>query len=467
MEYSTPGTALLQAQASNPILGNPLLLAAILLFLAILPRALRHILSQKEKTALDRMVEQFEEEELKTTAEEESNENNTQQEKPVPPKDSSLAYLKEDLPTPQETQEDEGTPPFPIQEEDEKKVKIIKEGVPISHNKAEDSSPAPKKKVKLIKQEISIAPDKSKISSKKALSEPLKSKAPVQGRESKADSKESPASEHENEESDGNWIEAEIPGLIMNPSPATERSESVPTFKASPKAKHQSEAEKPQKSPQIEKQSVKVKNIAPKSEEIKDSKPKKQVKTKTDSPELKIEISESKPKLVEIKAPIVSHKNIVKKGAGQKKTKAPSAKAGKTQKTEPELTKVLPQREDTKISPEKGKPKPFLLDLKYLDQEELETVDPVAHEELPADIMDVVIARLNALQVDLENQLVSIPGEPTANENSINGNMRKDRVQDSLPDLEETLNDPSDKKEVSLEELDSFLFTATQRKNRE
>jgi hypothetical protein len=79
----------------------------------------------------------------------------------------------------------------------------------------------------------------------------------------------------------------------------------------------------------------------------------------------------------------------------------------------------------------------------------------------------VVIARLNALQVDLENQLVAIPGEPTSSENQVNGNMRKDRVQGSPPDLEGTINEPLDKKEVSLEELDSFLFTSTQRKNRE
>jgi len=42
--------------------------------------------------------------------------------------------------------------------------------------------------------------------------------------------------------------------------------------------------------------------------------------------------------------------------------------------------------------------------------------------------------------------------------------MRKDRSQSSVPDFEGTIDDPSGKKEVSLEELDSFLFTATQRK---
>ena len=80
-------------ESANPILGNPLLLLAILLFLAILPRALRRI-SQKEKTALDRTVERFEKEELLTAAVGELNENNAQQEKPDSPKDGSLlAYI--------------------------------------------------------------------------------------------------------------------------------------------------------------------------------------------------------------------------------------------------------------------------------------------------------------------------------------------------------------------------------------
>ena len=64
-----------------------------------------------------------------------------------------------------------------------------------------------------------------------------------------------------------------------------------------------------------------------------------------------------------------------------------------------------------------AKPKPFLLDLKYLDREELETENPVSQEQFPADMMDEVIARLNALQVDLEKQLISIPGELILNEN--------------------------------------------------
>lgn len=447
-------------ESVNPILGNPLLLAAILLFLAILPRALR----QKEKTALDRMVERFEEEELKNTAEEKSDESDPEHEQTAHPKDPSLAYLLEDLPTSPEMLDDGSIPPFPVQEEGpeekDRPVKIVKEGVPISHNEAENASAVPKKKVKLIKQEISITPDRNKAPSKKALPEPLKTKPVPHEQKSKADSHGSPLSGHENEEADGNWVEAEIPGLIMDNLPATKESENIPTFKASPKAKHYLETEKSKKSPKREKQGLKVKNIAPKSEEIKDSKSKKHVKAKTDSPELNIEISESKSKPVEIKAPIVSHKDIAKKGAGKKKANAPSAEAGKTQKTEPEVKAIPPQREDTKTSHEKVRPKPFLLDVKYLYQEELETADPVAREKLPGDMMDVVIARLNALQVDLENQLISVSGERTPNETPIHGNMRKDRTQN----LEATISEPSDKKEVSLDELDSFLFTGTQRK---
>ena len=119
-------------ESVNPILGNPLLIAAILLFLAILPRALR----QKKKTALDRTVERFEEEELKTAAEGESDENIPGHEPATHPEGETSANLtKKDLPNPQETQGNEGFPPFPTQaEEIEKSIKIVKEGIPISHN---------------------------------------------------------------------------------------------------------------------------------------------------------------------------------------------------------------------------------------------------------------------------------------------------------------------------------------------
>ena len=75
-------------------------------------------------------------------------------------------------------------------------------------------------------------------------------------------------------------------------------------------------------------------------------------------------------------------------------------------------------------------------------------------------MVDAVIDRLNTLQTNLENQLV-------ARHNPVSGNMRKDRVKDALPSSEGATHDPSNKKEVSLNELDSFLFTTTQRKSRE
>jgi hypothetical protein len=446
----------------NPILENPLLIAAILLFLAILPRALR----QREKTALDKAVERFEKEELKTAAEGKSDEDIKRQKKPIALEDGSLAYLKGNLSASQKMEEQGGIPPFPAQEED-KKVKIVKPGVPISHYETAD--PPLKKKVKLIRQEFSIAPDKNKVSSKKVSSDPIKDKAskpPTNDQKStwSGDSAVPPISD--NEESKGNWIEAEIPGLTIEP-PAEEKSETIPVFDAFPKEKYQTEAEKSQKSPPKEKQAPEVKNIAPKTEEKKDPKPEKQVIIRTDSPELEMENSESKPKEVEIKASVVSHKNIAIKEAETQKAEAPPSRTGETEKTKAEVTVVPHQRDDIKTSPEMAKLKPFLLDLRYLDQEELETGNPISCEELPADRVDVTIARLNALQADLENQLVSIPGKAISREALVDDNMRKDRTQDSLPDLGEAINKSSGTKEVSLEKLDSFLFTATQRKNRE
>jgi hypothetical protein len=223
-------------------------------------------------------------------------------------------------------------------------------------------------------------------------------------------------------------------------------------FNAFPKEKYQSEAEKPQKSPPKEKEAPAVKNIAPKTEEKKDPKPEKQVLIRADSPELEMENPESKLKEVEIKASVVSHKNIAIK---------------ETEKIRAEVTVVPHGQDDIKTSPEMAKLKPFLLDLRYLDQEELETENPISYEELSDDMVDVTIARLNALQVGLENQLVSVPGKAISRKTPVDDTMRKDRAQGSLPDLEETINKSSGAKEVSLEELDSFLFTATQRKKRE
>jgi hypothetical protein len=415
-------------ESANPILGNPILLLAIVLFLAILPRALR----QREKTSLDRTVERFEKEELLAATVEELNKDNPQQENLDSPKNRSLGY-----PTTEITQGEGGIPHFPEQTE-EVPVKIIKEGIPISHNEAKALSSTPKKKVKLIKQETSIAPEIHKDSENK----PSVSDSTI------------------NEENEGNWVEAEIPGLIMEPLLENEEIKDIPTFKAAPKAEYQSEPENSPKPPQKEKPGITVKNITPKSEEEEDSKSRKQVSTKKDSSEIKLEILESKPKVVEIKAPIVSHKNIAKKGARRKKAKVGSAKVEKNQEIEPTVAEVLSQQEDMTSSSEVVKAKPFLLDLKYMIRDELETADSVSHENFHSDMVDAVIDRLNSLQTNLENQLV-------AGHNPVNGNMRKNRVQDSLPSSEGATHDPSSKKEVSLNELDSFLFTATQRKSRE
>ena len=448
-------------EITNPLLENPLLIAAILLFLAILPRALR----QRKKTALDRAVERFEKEELKATADGSADEDINRQKKPIALRDGSLAYPKKDLSSSQKIGGDGGIPPFPSEEEEEK-VKIVKAGIPISH--FETAEPPAKKKIKLIKQEFSIAPDSNKVSSKKVSSDPKKdkqSKSPTDDQKSNW-SEDFPLTHpiSDSEESKDSWIEAEIPGLTIEP-PAEEKTENIPVFNAFPKEEYKPESEKPQESPSKEKQGISIKNLGPKTEEERDLKSEKQATIETDSPEFVVKISKSEPKEVEIKGSVPSHKSITKKDTEAADT--PSSKTGEAEKTEAEETVAPPHRDDAKASPETAKLKPFLLDLRYLDQEDSETENSVSHEKLSAEMADVTIARLNALQVDLENQLGSIPGGRASREVSLDKLMKKDGTHYSLPGLEGSNNGLSDKKEVSLEELDSFLFTATQRKTEE
>ena len=222
-------------ETANPILGNPLLLAAILLFLAILPRALR----QKRKTALDRAVERFEKEELKVAAQKNPDEDNRQK-KPIALRDGSLAYLKEDRPTQKKSiEQDGGIPPFPSQEDEEdERVKIVKTGVPISHYETAD--PPPRKKAKLIKRDFSIAPDENRKPSKKTISAQKKeeqSKTPANDPKTTWN-EELPAHPiNDDLDSNNNWIEAEIPGLTTEPTAPEKPEEDVPVFKASPKKK--------------------------------------------------------------------------------------------------------------------------------------------------------------------------------------------------------------------------------------
>ena len=437
----------------SPILENPLLLAAILLFLAILPLALR----QKKKSALDRAVERFEKEEQKAAAKglPAENANKTQDtnkpDKPIALKDGSLVYRKNDqTDAPNTTDEFGGIPPFP--EKEGENVKIVKPGVPISH--FETAEPPPKKKVKLIKQEFSIAPDPSKRSSKKATLEASKAKPDP----SPTDTQEPASSEdfsmppiNEMEETKDTWIEAEIPGLGFGPA-TDENSEDIPVFNAFPKKEYQPEKEEPEESLEEEKQAPEVKNIAPETEEKRDSKPEKTAPIEPPSPELEMESLESEPKEVEINAPVVSHKNIT-----LKEDDTPETEDTEENKVEPKAIPLLEEEEE--VSSETEKLKPFLLDIRYLDSDE---------EVLPSDRVDITIARLNALQADLENQFLSTPViEQTTEEKPANENIRKDRTQNPLPEVEGMPQQSLEKKEVSLEELDSFLFTATQRKKKE
>ena len=425
---------------ANPILGNPLLLIAILLFLAILPRALR----QKEKTELDKAVERFEKEELKTALSAKHNEDKNKQKKPIALKDGTLAYPKRSPYSSQQQEAHGGIPPFPAREEDgTEKVKIVKPGIPISH--LETAEPPKKKKIKLIKQEFSIAPDENRKSSKKTQPEPtneLQENPPPKVPETSQSEDFPVPSVADHLEASDSWIEAEIPGLTPDEPPTQEETEDIPVFNAFPKEKYRTETEDSAESPENEKQATEVKNIEPETEEKEDPKLKELADIETDSPELEVKNSESESKEVEIKAPVASHKSIATNEA-----EAPDAVASS--------------------SPETGKIKPFLLDLKYLDPEEPGIESPAVQGKLPGHIVDAVISRLNVLQADLENQLTSLPGKRIFRDSQANGAIRNDRVADSVPDLEKVVKKPTNQKEVSVEELDSFLFTATQRKSKE
>jgi hypothetical protein len=424
----------------NSILENPLLLVAILLLLVFLPLAFR----KKKKTKLDRAIERFEKEKSRAVAEGKTDKSD------IPRKKTNHSTFPKKL-------KNGAIQPFPEQE--------VVEGTPIPKNDAADSTEAFRKQVKLDKQKLSIAPDENKVTLKKASPDPQnKKKSAAPAKDQKPKSEEylhTPAlDDNENKESEGSWIEAEIPGLIMESPPPPKSSENVPTFKK----ENPPEVKKTQKAPKTEKQVMKVKNLAPESEEKKDLKPIKRARLETVSPKLGIEISESKSKAVEIKAPVASHKGVAKKKAGQKKVKKSSSKAGNNQKTEAVVTAVRHRRKDAKTSPKKLRPKPFLLSVKYLDKGESKTASPVSDEILSNDMADTVIARLNALQNNLENQLVSIPGEPTPGKYLVSKDVPRDQTQDSFSDLKGKFDESSDNNGVSLKKLDSFLFTATQRK---
>jgi len=353
-----------------------------------------------------------------------------------------------------------GIPPLKDLSEYESSRKSTRDNIAVSQRRSSDSPQASKKKTRLIKQEISIAPDRNRETPKKNSSGSAKTKTgKVQTTSQKASAKkklhDSPANELPATKPDDNWVEAEIPGLIMDPQPVPAETESIPTFKASPKPEEPLQEAKTFK----EKQSSKVKNPAPHSEEKKDSKSQKPMKIEADLPDMKTEIPGSEPKQVEFEAPVVSHEKVTDKGNIQKTAKSSSAKAGLPGKNEAKAAEVDLQK-PLKASPDKTRPKPFFLDLKFLDREEKETVTSVSQDNLPADPLDGVIERLNALQDELERQWVSTPSPLTEKAPLTSANQEKRQPSQ----IERSTNEPTGSTQVSLDELDSFLFTARQRK---
>jgi len=88
---------------------------------------------------------------------------------------------------------------------------------------------------------------------------------------------------------------------------------------------------------------------------------------------------------------------------------------------------------------------------------------PESSKRLSPGMVDRIVARLNDLQSHLVHQLVSQSGKIAPAERDI----RHSRIQDAAPAIAETTGLLSKKKEVSLEELDGFLFTANRKKSRE
>ena len=446
----------------DPIMGNPLFVAALLLFLIILPLALR----QSKKSELDKIIDRMEQEEFKEAAKEEAATiKETAKQDPTPSPPGPLIEGPED-PVDEEPKEPAESPPVI-----KKKKKAVKEGVPISHNEA--------------------TTDLSQS--------PLGSAQPHKGQKSSWDEdfKNALPSDSEDLNSGDNWVEAEIPGLIIEPFPMEESSKAKPkpkskeSSKAKPKAKRVGSSKskpKAQAGAPADKSSEEVptfeatpqpvsgfgvdefedfpsrKNPVPdvkkpvaKTVEKKETPGRETAENEPEMPELEMEIPESRPKDVEIKTIVVSHRDIAEKEGGKKEMPSSSPRDGKlplreeeTRETAAEMESIPHRGEDQEPAPDSPKPKPFFLDLQYLVEEELaaETGSP---KKLSPGMVDRIVARLNDLQTHLERQLASLSRNPATM------SMRNDRIQDPPPVVE-------DKREVSLEELDSFLFTAHQRK---
>ncbi len=426
-------------ETTGPILENPLFIAALVLFLIILPFALR----QKRKTTLDKIIALMEAEELREATQEEAAKEKAGEHQDAPKNEPVKSPVLIDKPSPPPSPKE--IPPAP-----KKKKKVIKESVPISHN------------------EESASLYKSGSGSK----------ASSQVKKSSWDEDFSTSS---NEESGNTWVEAEIPGLIMEPFPAEKDSVSVTepdskksdpvkkkdpdkpkpkeilTFKAAPKSGHNFGEDEFEDFPSGKNLPSKVKDSAPKAVEKNE--------TRLPKPE---NIPELGPKDVEIKAIVVSHKEIAEKEDGEDKAPAPSAGDPSTSgieeplDIEAEIEAIPPESEDWKSPPEQPKPQPFFLDLKYLIEDEMKA-GPESSKKLSPGMVDRIVARLNDLQSHLVHQLVSQSGKGAPAERDI----RHSRIQDAAPVVAGTTELLSKKKEVSLEELDGFLFTANRKKSRE
>jgi len=432
-------------ETTDPILGNPLFAAPsllflifLLLFLIILPLALRQI----KKTALVKIIPRMEAEELKEAAQEEA-----RKEKTAKDTDQPFPAIKEPPATPQKT------PPVL-----KKKMKMVKEGVPISHNEENAG--------------LHKAGSGSTASSR-----------------DKKTSWDKDFSMLSNEDSGSNWVEAEIPGLIIEPFPAEKDSDTEPeakspapaekkasdkpkpapaspgkskpkeilTFKPASQSKHKFGEDKFEDFPSGKNLPSKIKDSAPKAVEKKETRP--------SEPE---EIPELEPKDVEIKAIVVSHKDITAKEDSAEKAPAPSDGNESTSgieeplELEAEMEAIPPESEDRESAPDRPKPKPFFLDLKYLVEDELKA-GPESSKKLSPGMVDRIVARLNELQIHLEHQLVSQPGKG----GPAKRDMHHARIQDAAPEVAGTTEGLSEKKEVSLEKLDGFLFTANRSKSQE
>jgi len=434
-------------ETTDLILGSPLFVAALLLFLIILPLALR----QKKKTRLDQIIARMEAEELKEAAKEEAEKEEAGEQKDAGKNEPEKSPVLTGHPSPPRS-------PIEIPPAPKKKGKVVKGGISISHN--EENTGLPK------------AGSGSKASSR-----------------DKKTSWDEDFSISSNEDSGNNWVEAEIPGLIIEPFPAEKDSDTEPeakspasaekkasdkpkpaptspdkpkpkeilTFKATSKSKHKFGEDEFEDFPSEKNLPSKVKDSASKAVEKKVTRP--------PEPE---EIPELEPKDVEIKAIVVSHKDIAEKEDIEEKAPALSAGDESTSETEEpleleaEIEAIPTEIEDRESAPYRPHPKPFFLDLKYLVEDELKA-GPESSKKLSPGMVDRIVARLNELQNHLEHQLVSQPGKG----GPAKRDMRHARIQDAAPEVAGTTEGLSEKKEVSLEELDGFLFTANRKKSKE